>query len=111
MQLMHVTEKFSPDDSVRADLDRIETLWDWARGSHDGTEPWLMGAYSLADVFFAPVAARIVGYDLPVSDDARKYVMQVISDPAFRDWRAEALKVTYDPVPYATGLPTRAWPV
>ena len=110
MQLEHVTEDFRPSTEVRQDLDRIETLWTHARTMADGNGDWLFGRYSLADVFYAPVAARIIGYDLPVTETARTYCHKVIADPAFRAWRAEGLKVRYDPFPYDMGLPTRPWP-
>ena len=109
MQLQHVNEGFEVSAEVRADLDRIETLWAHAR-SMAGDGPWLFGAYSLADVFYAPVTARIVGYDLPVSDEARAYCETTIADPAFRAWRAEGQKVSYDPFPYNLGLEKRPWP-
>ena len=35
----------------------------------------------------------------------------LINDDAFKTWRSEGLKVTYDPFPYDFGLKTRAWPV
>ncbi|WP_299683985.1 glutathione S-transferase [uncultured Tateyamaria sp.] len=110
MQLSHVKEGFALPDDVAADLARIETLWAHAR-AFAGAGPWLFGAYSLADAFYAPVCARIVGYDLPVSDGARAYCQTTISDAAFQAWRAEGIKVTYDTVPYEMDLPTRPWPV
>ena len=55
MQLQHVNSGFVPSPAVRDDLDRIATLWDWAGGSGSG---WLLGEYSLADVFYAPVRPR-----------------------------------------------------
>ena len=70
----------------------------------------MFGDYSLADVFYAPVAARIIGYDLPVSDAARAYCMRVISDPSFRAWRAKGLETVYDPFPYSMGVATDPWP-
>jgi len=110
MQLLKVYQGFAPSDAVRADLARLETLWTTARKASGTDTPWLFGSYSLADVFFAPVAARIAGYDLPVSDDARAYVGAHLADPAFRRWRAAGLTKTYDPEPYALDLPSRAWP-
>ena len=110
MQLQHVIEGFAPSMEVEADLGRVETLWMHAR-SMAGDGPWLFGRYSLADVFYAPVTARIVGYDLPVSKSARAYCEATISDTAFKTWRAKGLEVTYDPFPYDMGLPTRPWPV
>lgn len=109
MQLQFVNVGFAPSDAVRADLDRLEVLWAHAR-RFAGDGPWLFGAYSLADVFYAPVCARIVGYELPVSEAARAYCATTLSDPAFQAWRAEGLKTTYDPFPYDMGLATRPWP-
>jgi glutathione S-transferase len=109
MQLQHVNKGFSVDAALQADLDRIETLWAHAATfKTDG--PWLFGRYSLADCMFAPVAARIIGYDLPVSAAARAYCDTVISDHTFKAWRAEGLKTTYDPFPYDMGVPTVPWP-
>ncbi|SPH27409.1 hypothetical protein ASD8599_03875 [Ascidiaceihabitans donghaensis] len=110
MQLQHVNVGFAVDAALQSDLDRIEVLWAHAsRFKSDG--PWLFGAYSIADAMFAPVAARIVGYDLPVSDAARNYCMTVLNDSAFKAWRALGQEVTYDPFPYDMGVPTKDWPV
>jgi glutathione S-transferase len=111
MQLEHVNIGFDVSDAVKADLAQVEALWTHAHSLRGTDGPWLFGKYSLADVFYAPVAARIVGYDLPVSDRARAYCETTINDEAFKSWRAEGLKVTYDPFPYDFGLKTRAWPV
>ena len=108
MQLHGVWAGFAPDEAVLADLRRIEILWAHAGTFGDGA--WLFGDWSLADVFYAPVAARIVGYDLPVSEPARAYCAQMIAHPAFLAWRAAGLKATYDPLPYALDLPKRDWP-
>lgn len=110
MQLDHQMKGFEPSDAVRADLARIEELWNLARSRFGEDGPWLFGSYSLADVFYAPVAARIAGYDLPVGEAARAYVDHHLADPDFRAWRAEGLKVTYDPFPYDLGLPRADWP-
>jgi len=110
MQLQHVNVGFAPPEAVQTDLARLETLWAHAAAfKTDG--PWLFGPYSLADVFYAPVCARIIGYDLPVSAAAQDYCSTTLADPAFKAWRAEGLKVTYDPFPYDMGVPTTHWPV
>jgi glutathione S-transferase len=109
MQLDHVDADFVPSDAVKKDLDRIETLWAHAREKAvDG--PWLFGSYSLADAFYAPICARMVGYNLPVSDAAKSYCMTTLRDPAFQQWRAEGLKVTYDPFPYPPAGRSTPWP-
>ena len=89
MNLRCAYDGFEPSAAVRADLDRIETLWAHALDRSGG--PWLAGAYSAADAFFAPVAARIAGYGLPVGPVARDYVTGHLADPAFRRWRAMGL--------------------
>lgn len=96
---------------MRVDLARLETLWAHARAISGATQGWLFGAYSLADVFYTPVAARIIGYDLPVSDEARAYALALLSDASVRAWRAEGLKVSYDPEPYRCDLPATDWPI
>ncbi|MFK7869301.1 MAG: glutathione S-transferase [Roseobacter sp.] len=110
MQLLHVWQGFAPSPGVLADLARLEDLWSaaWATSGHEGG--WLFGEYSCADVFFAPVAARIIGYDLPVSEQARAYCMRVIADEDFQQWRRDGLRVTYDPFPYPQPLTEAPWP-
>jgi glutathione S-transferase len=110
MQLLHQYQGFAPSDTVKKDLARIDELWSLARKEYGQDGPWLFGHYSLADVFYAPVAARIAGYGLPVGPQAQAYVDTHLADPAFRRWRAEGLTVSYDPVPYAIDLPTTPWP-
>ncbi|WP_460272476.1 glutathione S-transferase [Celeribacter sp. ULVN23_4] len=110
MQLLHQYASFDVAPGVQTDLDRLELVLGHAfeRFSDDG--PWLFGPYSAADAFYAPVAARIAGYGLPVSERLTAYVNAHLADPAFRAWRADGLKISYDPVPYALDLPTTAWP-
>ncbi len=110
MQLVRGYEGFQPSQSVLEELARLQALWALARERHGHAGPWLFGSYCLADVFFAPVAARIAGYGLPVSDAAADYVALHLSDPAFRRWRAMGLTVSYDPEPYRLDLPQCGWP-
>lgn len=111
MQLAHINSGFAASDAVTADLARIETLWRgaWEIAGSDGG--WLFGDYCLADVFYAPVAARIIGYDLAVSEQAKAYCMRTLSDPGFQKWRQAATQVTYASFPYQTYPPLAAWPV
>ena len=111
MQLQYVHQGFEPTDAVTTDLARIETLWSHARALSGSQSGWLFGDYCLADVFYTPVAARIVGYDLAVSAPARAYCEALLSDPCVLEWRAEALKTTYDPFPYALDLANTDWPI
>lgn len=86
MNLFVAYSDTAPSEPTRADIARIETLWTHALETSGG--PWLCGAYSAVDAFYAPVAARIATYNLPVGPVAQRYVDAHLSDPAFRQWRA-----------------------
>jgi glutathione S-transferase len=92
-----------------ADLDRLETLWAWARE----TVPnglWLTGPYSAVDAFFAPVASRIATYNLPVSEPAMAYVRAHLAHPSFRRWRAHGMVDGADQEFYQRDQSRRPWP-
>jgi len=97
-------------DAVMADLARLETLWAWARAQTGTKGPWLCGDYSVADVFFAPVAGRIAGYNLPVGPEAAAYVAAHLAHPSFRQWRAMGHADGADQPFYARSYPQRPWP-
>ena len=79
-------------------------------GAARSGSPWLCGAYSAADVFFAPVATRIATYDLPVGPAARAYVDAQLAHPSFRRWRAMGLVDGPDQLAYERPYPRRVWP-
>jgi glutathione S-transferase len=74
--------------AVKADLDRIEAMWRQQLMQGDG--PFLFGAFSAADAFFAPVCARIRTYALPVETDTLAYVQRIFDLPSMRAWCAAA---------------------
>jgi len=93
--------------AVLDDVARIDTLWSLALSRFGG--PWLAGDYSIADAFFAPVAARIAGYGLSVSAEAQAYVARHLADPAFRRWRARGFLAPTLPW-YQRDYPQTPWP-
>lgn len=110
MNLRTAYSDSTPTEGVLADVARLETIWSHARNICSADGPWLCGTYSVADVFFAPVAARIAGYSLPVSALAQAYVDTHLADPAFRKWRALGLEHG-DTLPwYAKPYPVKDWP-
>ncbi len=100
----------APTDAVLADLARLETIWGWAQAQTGAKGPWLCGNYSAADAFFAPVAARIAGYGLPVGAQATAYVAAHLAHPSFRRWRAMGMVDGADQDFYRRDYPTRPWP-
>ncbi len=111
MVVTHRRSDFVPPPEVLADLARIEELWAFAKSRSAAEGPWLFGAYSIADAFFAPVAMRVAGYALPVGEAARTYVNGHLSDPAIAAWRAlgAAWPLAEEP-PYARGTAREPWP-
>ncbi len=100
----------APPPEVLADLARLEALWSWARATTGAKTPWLCGEYSAADAFFAPVAARIAGYNRPVGAGARVYVNAHLAHPSFRRWRAMGMADGPDQEFYHRDWPRRDWP-
>lgn len=111
MQLNRCYQGFKPNEETYADLARIEAMWLHAREVSGASSGWLFGLYSLADVFYTPVAARVIGYDLPMSKRARAYCLELLSHEAVKEWRAEGQKTTIAPEPYALELSSTPWPV
>lgn len=97
-------------DALASDLARVETLWSFARDRFGAQGPWLCGSYSIADAFFAPVAARIAGYGLPMGATGAAYVAAHLSDPSFVKWRALGLAEGEDLPWYAKDYPQTDWP-
>lgn len=100
----------APPPEVLADLARLQKIWSWARAETGSTGPWLCGEYSAVDAFFAPVAARIAGYNLPVAAEAAAYVNAHLAHPSFRKWRAMAQVDGADQPIYRRDYPRRDWP-
>ena len=76
-------------EGVRHNLARIESMWTEALAASGG--PFLFGAFSAADAFYAPVCMRLRAYALPVSDTARGYIERVSAAPGVQAWIADAL--------------------
>ena len=74
---------------VRQNVQRIEAAWADALRSSGG--PYLFGAFSAADAYFAPVCMRVSSYALPVSDTSRAYVDRIKQTPAVAAWISDAL--------------------
>ena len=69
---------------VAADLRRLEAMWTEALAQSGG--PFLFGAFSAADAFYAPVCSRIRTYALPVAPVALAYVDRIHAVPAMQAW-------------------------
>jgi len=74
-------------DMVR-DLERITQMWGQQFDEHGG--PFLFGAFSIPDAYFAPVCSRIATYALPVPARIAAYVDRIHALPAMQAWTRDA---------------------
>ena len=81
---------WAEEDALRADVARLDAAWSDALAASGG--PFLFGAFSAADAYFAPVAVRLSRFGLPVSERAAAYRDALLAHPAVEDWVAEALR-------------------
>lgn len=110
MNLRVSYETCDPPAPVLADLDRLDAIWSWARAVTGASGSWLCGTYSAADAFFAPVAARIAGYNRPVSPAMADYTAAHLAHPSFLAWRRAGLTEGPDQEAYVRPWPQRPWP-
>ena len=75
--------------AVAGDLARIDAMWSHALAASGG--PFLFGAFSAADAYYAPMASRFRTYGVPLSGDARAYADRLLATPAAAAWMADAL--------------------
>ncbi|MCK0767534.1 glutathione S-transferase family protein [Chromohalobacter canadensis] len=80
----------TPSEGLQRDLNRLETLW--CEGLKRFGGPWLAGErFTAVDAFFAPVAVRIHGYDLPLGETALAYVQRLLEHPSVADWISQGI--------------------
>lgn len=77
--------------ALQRNLDRLEQLWGEGLARFGG--PFLAGEkFTAVDAFYAPVAFRVRGYDLPLSKTAMSYVERLLALNAMREWEQAALR-------------------
>jgi glutathione S-transferase len=74
-----------------ADIARVEEIWTEGRRRHAKLGPYLCGAPSLADVFYAPVAFRFRTYGVHPAGAAGEYLAALLAHPFMREWERDAL--------------------
>ena len=90
---MNVRRRFDPrplSEEVKAEINRVLTLWAQARARFAGTGEFLFGSWCAADIMFAPVVTRFVTYGVPVPPFALAYMEAVLHHPHVADWIAQA---------------------
>jgi glutathione S-transferase len=90
-------------EPMKANIDRVETIWSDARKAFGGGGPYLYGAFSAADAMFAPVVTRLDTYQIPVKPETRDYMDTILSNPHFAAWKQAALIEPWTIADYASG--------
>lgn len=75
-----------------ADIQRVIELWGDCRTRFGADGAFLFGRASIADAFYAPVAARLRCYQVELPAQASAYVSSIYQWPAFQRWYQAALK-------------------
>jgi glutathione S-transferase len=78
------------DDGSRADVARIDTIWNESRARFGAGGPFLYGLFGAADAMYTPVVWRFHTYAVEVSATAWAYMDAVLALPASREWREAA---------------------
>lgn len=81
-------------DALSANIDRVQQLWNQSRHRHGSSGPYLCGAFSIADAFYAPVAYRFRTYGVTPQGAAGVYLHELLAHPFLRQWERDALAET-----------------
>jgi glutathione S-transferase len=81
---------------VMEEIAHITGAWKRARSRFGSEGPFLFGAWSLADCFYAPVIGRLRTYAVPLDPETQAYADAVWAQPDVRAWveaaKAEPMK-------------------
>lgn len=82
-------------EATRADIERLIRLFTDLRERFGAGGPFLLGAWSIADAYFTPVATRFRSYGVRLSDygdlgAAGAYCERLLEQSEFLEWEAEA---------------------
>lgn len=90
-----------PDEAALADVAEVLALWEAQRRKHQGRGDWLVGDLSTADLMFAPVVHRLLGFKIDTSRHplATRWMTALFARPSVREWM-DAARAAPPPVAY-----------
>lgn len=80
--------------ALTRNVERVIALWNEARRRHGRGGPYLCGAFSVADCFYAPVAFRFRTYGVTPPGAAGDYLQALLAHRFLREWEEAALRET-----------------
>lgn len=75
-----------------ADVARIQEIWRECRARFSAGGPYLLGAFTAADCFYAPVVFRFSSYGVALDPNAKSYCEAMLAHPSVRRWREAGLR-------------------
>jgi len=72
--------------AVLRDIARVEQIWTETRGRFGKSGQMLLGSFTIADAFYAPVAFRFRTYDVSPAGAAGDYLRALLELPGMREW-------------------------
>ncbi len=76
------------EPKLRADIDRVTSIWRNFRQQFSSQGDFLLGQFSLADAMFAPVVSRFVTYGVALDAVEKAYAGAIWELPAMQSWLA-----------------------
>jgi glutathione S-transferase len=92
MNLWRPVMKRDLTPEAAANVQRIDAMWSDCRARFGRGGPFLFGAFTAADAMYAPVVSRLATYAVDVGVTSRAYMEAIVALPAWREWKAAALK-------------------
>jgi len=92
MNVRRVMPGIGMTPEAAADIARIEAIWSEGLRRYGG--PFLLGAFSIADAMYAPVATRFKTYAVALSASSRRYADMLLALSAMKEWYAAAAAET-----------------
>ncbi|MBI3195973.1 MAG: glutathione S-transferase family protein [Rhodospirillales bacterium] len=75
---------------VRADIERVTSIWRDCRKRFAGAVPkddgFLFGSFGAADAMYAPMVMRFRTFGVPLDADSEAYAKAVLTHPAVKEW-------------------------
>jgi glutathione S-transferase len=84
--------KVELSESAAADIARIDDIWSSYAKPNELGEIRLLGEFSIADCFYAPVVMRFITYGIELSGSAAKYLQSMAEHPSLQQWVVQALE-------------------
>lgn len=91
---MRLNKPKIPSIEAQKNINRILEIWQNARNQYKNEGEFLLGKFTIADAFFAPVVSRFVSYGIDVGKN-QNYLQTIINHPLYKEWLNGALQESW----------------